>query len=227
MGAEAIFEPLALGPLTVKNRVLRSSVAGRFDNYDGSGTPVRVNWDLRFARGGVGAIISSNAPIHARGSIVPGYAHVDSDETIPFWRELGERVREAGCPYILQIVHAGRERIVPFLQWDKALSLDRPEPLNGFPAEAMTVAGDPGGRRDVRGGAPGGRRRRAWTASRSPARTGCCRPSSSPPASTTARTPTAGRWKTGRASGSRSCAPSARRSARISAWATRSPSRSG
>ncbi len=140
MGAETIFEPLALGPLTVGNRVLRSSVAGRFDNYDGSGTPVRVNWDLRFARGGVGAIISSNAPVHARGGIVPGYAHIDSDETIPFWRNLGERVREAGCPYILQVVHAGRERIVPFLEWDKALSSSsRPEPLNGFPAEAMTL----------------------------------------------------------------------------------------
>jgi 2,4-dienoyl-CoA reductase-like NADH-dependent reductase (Old Yellow Enzyme family) len=137
---DAIFEPLALGPLTVKNRVLRSSVAGRFDNYDGSGTKVRVNWDLRFAKGGVGAIISSNAPIHARGSIVPGYAHIDSDETIPFWKDLGKRVRKAGCPYILQLVHAGRERIVPFLEWDKALSSSsKPEPLNGFPAEAMTA----------------------------------------------------------------------------------------
>ncbi|HSE81316.1 MAG TPA: NADH:flavin oxidoreductase [Gaiellaceae bacterium] len=139
MAAEALFEPLALGPLTVKNRVLRSSVAGRFDNYDGSGTPVRVNWDLRFARGGVGAIISSNAPVHARGAIVPGYAHIDSDESIPFWRELGKRVREAGCPYILQVVHAGRERIVPLPQWDLALSSSsKPEPLNGFPAQAMT-----------------------------------------------------------------------------------------
>jgi len=139
MSAAAIFEPLALGPLTVKNRVLRSSVAGRFDNYDGSGTPVRVNWDLRFARGGVGAIISSNAPVHARGAIVPGYAHIDSDESIPFWRELGKRVREAGCPYILQIVHAGRERIMPFPQWDRALSSSsKPEPLNGFPSQAMT-----------------------------------------------------------------------------------------
>jgi 2,4-dienoyl-CoA reductase-like NADH-dependent reductase (Old Yellow Enzyme family) len=138
--AEAIFEPLALGPLTVRNRVLRSSVAGRFDDYDGSGTEVRVNWDLRFARGGVGAIISSNAPVHPRGAIVPGYAHIDSDESIPFWRELGKRVREAGCPYVLQIVHAGRERIVPFLQWETALSSSsKPEPLNGFPAEAMTA----------------------------------------------------------------------------------------
>ena len=59
--SSVIFEPLHLPNLVVKNRVLRSSVAGRFDNYDGSGTDVRINWDLKFARGGVGAIISSNA----------------------------------------------------------------------------------------------------------------------------------------------------------------------
>lgn len=138
---KGIFEPLELGALTVRNRVLRSSVAGRYDNYDGSGTKVRINWDAKFARAGLGAIISSNAPVHARGGIVPGYAHIDTDETIPFWRELGERVHEHGCPYILQIVHAGRERILPGLQWEKALSSSsKPEPLNGFPAQAMTVA---------------------------------------------------------------------------------------
>ena len=35
-------EPLTLGALTVKNRVFRSSLGGRWDNYDGSGTPVNV-----------------------------------------------------------------------------------------------------------------------------------------------------------------------------------------
>ena len=141
--ARAIFEPLALGPLAVRNRILRSSVAGRFDNYDGSGTPVRVNWDLRFARGGVGAIISSNAPIHARGSIVPGYAHIDSDESIPFWRELGKRVREAGCPYIVQIVHAGRERILPLIQWDKgALLVRQARAAERLPGGGDDAAGD-------------------------------------------------------------------------------------
>ena len=90
MAAEAIFEPLALGPLTVRNRVLRSSVAGRFDNYDGSGSEVRVNWDLRFARGGVGAIISSFVPVQLRGRIVPNYAMLDHDRHVPFWRAVGE-----------------------------------------------------------------------------------------------------------------------------------------
>ena len=136
----AIFEPLRFRNLEVKNRVFRSSVAGRFDNYDGSGTEVRINWDVKFARGGVGAIISSNAPIDGRGHIVPGYAYIDSDETIPFWRELGRRVHEFDCKYIVQLVFAGRERMMSGVHtWPAWSSSNRAEPINGFPATRMTV----------------------------------------------------------------------------------------
>jgi 2,4-dienoyl-CoA reductase-like NADH-dependent reductase (Old Yellow Enzyme family) len=141
MTADVLFEPLRLGSLQIANRIVRSSVGGRFDNYDGSGSKVRMDWDERFARAGVGAIISSNAPIDRQGGILPGYAHVDRDETIPFWRELGERVRAHGCPYILQVVHAGRERIIPRLGYETALSsTNRAEPLNGFPCRMMSGA---------------------------------------------------------------------------------------
>jgi 2,4-dienoyl-CoA reductase-like NADH-dependent reductase (Old Yellow Enzyme family) len=135
-----ILEPLHLPNLTVKNRILRSSVAGRFDNYDGSGTEARINWDLKFARGGVGAIISSNAAIHERGHIVPGYAYLDADDKIPFWRELGKRVHEHDCKYVVQLVFAGRERILPGLRYDSALgATDDPEPINGFACRSLTV----------------------------------------------------------------------------------------
>jgi hypothetical protein len=56
---DPIFEPLVFRNLTVKNRIFRSSISGRIDNYDGSGTQARVNWEQRFARGGVGGIISA------------------------------------------------------------------------------------------------------------------------------------------------------------------------
>src|SRR5512144_2717186 len=111
--SDAIFQPLSFRNLTVKNRVFRSNVAGRFDNFDGSGTQTRINWELKFARGGVGAIISSFVPVSIQGRIVPNYATIHRDEAIPFWRAVGEAVHEYDCKFILQLSHSGRQRDVP------------------------------------------------------------------------------------------------------------------
>lgn len=46
----AIFQPFHIGKLRLKNQILRSSISVRIDNYDGSGTRARVNFEERFAR---------------------------------------------------------------------------------------------------------------------------------------------------------------------------------
>src|SRR5215210_1564295 len=141
MGFDRIFQPLQFRNLTIKNRILRSNVSGRFDNYDGSGTQTRINWELKFARGGVGAIISSFVPVHPRGRILPNYATIDRDDRIPFWRELGRRVHEHDCKYILQLSHGGRQRDIPTIDYPLGLSsTSRRDPLHGFECEAMTTA---------------------------------------------------------------------------------------
>jgi 2,4-dienoyl-CoA reductase-like NADH-dependent reductase (Old Yellow Enzyme family) len=135
-----VFEPLRFRTLEVKNRVFRSSLAGRFNDYDGMGTPTHMNWDLKFARGGVGTIISSNAPVHPRGLIVPNYAHIDRDATIPFWRELVRRVHEHDCRYIVQLAFSGRQRDVGGIQFEKGWSAtDKPERIHGLECERMTT----------------------------------------------------------------------------------------
>ncbi len=139
-GEDIIFTPLRFRALTIKNRIVRSSLTGRFDNYDGSGTAPRVNWELKFARNGAGAIISALAPVEPRGANLPNNAYIDSDDRIPFWRELAKRVHEYDCSYILQLAHAGRQREIVGLDFSTALSsTDRPEPIHGFPSQKMTV----------------------------------------------------------------------------------------
>lgn len=106
----AIFQPLELGGLTLKNRLVRSSISGRIDNYDGSGTPARVNFEERFARGGVAAILSSHVPIAPEARVLPHYAMIDRDERVAFWRTVGRRVHAHDYKFILQLSHSGRQQ---------------------------------------------------------------------------------------------------------------------
>src|SRR6201988_3386134 len=138
---DILFEPLKFKNLTVKNRIFRSNVSGRFDNYDGSGNQARINWETKFARGGVGAIISSFVPVHIHGRIMPGYATIDRDERIPFWRKVGEAVHQHDCKFILQLSHGGRQRDIPGIEYEKGQSsTSKADPLHGFECKAMTTA---------------------------------------------------------------------------------------
>lgn len=137
--SDPIFTPLSFRHLTLKNRILRSNVSGRFDNYDGSGNPARINWEVKFARGGVGAIVSSFVPVELRGRIVPNYAMIDDDSRIPFWRAVGEAVHAHDCRFILQLSHAGRQRDIQGIEYRTGLSSTAsPDPVHGFACERMT-----------------------------------------------------------------------------------------
>ncbi len=143
MDHDVIFTPLEFRNLTVKNRLFRSNISGRFDNYDGSGTYVRINWERQFAAGGVGAIISSFVPVHVRGRIVPGYAMIDADDKIPFWREVGNAVHEHDCKFIMQLSHSGRQQDVTgveTLDVGALSSTGKADPFHGLQCQAMTTA---------------------------------------------------------------------------------------
>ena len=106
----AFLQPLSFRNLTVKNRIFRSNISGRFDNYDGSGNQARINWETKFAKGGVGAIVTSFVPVMIEGRIVPNYATIHKDDRIPFWERVGSSVHEYDCRLIMQLSHSGRQR---------------------------------------------------------------------------------------------------------------------
>jgi 2,4-dienoyl-CoA reductase (NADPH2) len=141
MNKDVIFQPLKFRHLTVKNRLFRSSISGRWDNYNGSGNLARINWETKFARGGIGAIISSFVPVHVRGRILPNYAMIDHDDKIPFWREVGKRVHEYDCKFIMQLSHSGRQRDIGGVEnlMNKSLSsTGNMDTFHGLLCQAMT-----------------------------------------------------------------------------------------
>jgi 2,4-dienoyl-CoA reductase (NADPH2) len=141
MENDVLFQPLKLNGMSVKNRLFRSSISGRIDNYDGSGTPARIAWEEKFARGGVGAIISAHVPVHVRGRILPNYAFIDDDDKIPFWEAVGDAVHEHDCKFILQLSHGGRQQDIAGVENEGRTALSstgRPDSFHGIPCEPMT-----------------------------------------------------------------------------------------
>lgn len=138
-----IFSPLECRALTVKNRLFRSNISGMFDDYNGHGGNARLNWEEKFAKGGVGCIISSFTPVAVRGRILTRYAMIDHDNKIPFWRAIGERVHEHECKFIMQLSHSGRQQDLGGVEnlYNRGLSsTDKPDYFHGLPAQAMTPA---------------------------------------------------------------------------------------
>jgi 2,4-dienoyl-CoA reductase (NADPH2) len=142
MTEDVIFTPLKFRNLTVKNRIFRSNISGKFDNEDGALSQTRINWECKFAKGGVGAIISSYVPVLMSGRIIAGYATIHDDAFIPLWRKLGEAVHQYdGCKYIMQLSHSGRQMDIPGVHnYGRAnlSSTSKKESLHGFLCKAAT-----------------------------------------------------------------------------------------
>lgn len=140
--AALIFSPLRFRHLEVKNRLFRSNLSGMFDEYNGYGGHTRLNWEEKFARGGIGCIISSYTPVSVRGRILVRYAMIDSDDKIAFWRAVGERAHQYDCRFIMQLSHSGRQQDMGGVEnlFKKALSSTRQTDFfHGILAQSMTV----------------------------------------------------------------------------------------
>src|SRR5262249_61803095 len=73
----------------------------------------RINWECKFAAGGVGAIISSYVPVVMEGRIIADYATVHRDDFIPLWERLGAAGHRFDCKYIMQLSHSVRQMEFP------------------------------------------------------------------------------------------------------------------
>ncbi|MBB3388127.1 2,4-dienoyl-CoA reductase (NADPH2) [Rhizobium sp. BK275] len=139
--AAVIFNELTFRSLRVKNRLFRSNISGQFDDYNGHGGHARLNWEEKFARGGIGCIISSFTPVSVRGRILVRYAMIDNDDKIPFWREVGNRVHAYDCRFIMQLSHSGRQQDMGGVEnlFNKGLSsTNKSDYFHGLLAQAMT-----------------------------------------------------------------------------------------
>lgn len=103
-----LFEPINIGQIEIRNRVLLPAMATCYASSDGFVTDQLISYYARRAEGGVGLIIVEAAYIDAPvGRAISHELCIDDDKFIPGFRRLTEAVHAHGAKIALQIHHAG------------------------------------------------------------------------------------------------------------------------
>ena len=103
-----IFEPIAIGSLTLRNRLMRSATAERMADAETGAPGGRLAEMYRdLAKGGVGLIVIGHAWVEPQGRAHLRMAGINDDALIPAWREVILPAQGLGARVMLQINHAG------------------------------------------------------------------------------------------------------------------------
>lgn len=103
-----LFEPVSIGGLPLRNRLMRSATAERMAHPE-TGAPLPKLRELyrELAEGGVGLIVTGHVYVMRGGKAHPEMAALDRDELIPVWREVIAPAQSAGAKVMVQINHSG------------------------------------------------------------------------------------------------------------------------
>jgi 2,4-dienoyl-CoA reductase-like NADH-dependent reductase (Old Yellow Enzyme family) len=134
-----LFEPAAIGTLTVPNRFVRSATWEGLADENGQVTPRLIDLVTALARGGLGLIMSSHAFVRPEGQAGPGQIGVFSDAHVPGLRRLAEAAQAHGARTMLQIAHAGCYA-PEALTRQRALAVSAADAPGLAPQQVMTAA---------------------------------------------------------------------------------------
>ena len=103
-------EPIWIGSLALKNRIIRSATyEGCCDELGFPGQKYYAFYE-ELAKGGAGAIITGFVFTSMEGrAMQKGQAGIESDEKIAYFKRLTSSVHRFDCPIFMQISHTGRQ----------------------------------------------------------------------------------------------------------------------
>lgn len=108
--APALFEPMTLRGLTVRNRIwLPPMCTYEVTARDGRPTPFHYQHYVSRALGGFGMVIAEATAICPEGRISPCDLGLWDDSMIDSWRWIVDGIRAAGATAAIQLNHAGRK----------------------------------------------------------------------------------------------------------------------
>lgn len=104
---KSLFEMSQIGPLVLRNRLVRSATWEGMANADGTPGPRLVALVQELAEGGIALINTGYISVSADGMQMPGQMRMDNDACIAGARELVEAAHRSGALICAQLVHCG------------------------------------------------------------------------------------------------------------------------
>ena len=104
-----LFTPIGIGPVTVRNRFVRSATHDYMADDEGNVTPAQLELFGRLAEGEVGLIITGHAYVQPSGKASPRQMGVSDDRFIAGLSRIAAAVHRFPSRVFLQIAHAGRQ----------------------------------------------------------------------------------------------------------------------
>jgi 2,4-dienoyl-CoA reductase-like NADH-dependent reductase (Old Yellow Enzyme family) len=102
-----VFDNIAIGGITVKNRFARSATWEGMATEEGAATPELTRLMKDLAEGGVGLLIASHSYVRREGQAGPGQLGIHNDALLPGLREMCGAVHGAGALIFVQLAHGG------------------------------------------------------------------------------------------------------------------------
>ncbi|MFZ1479883.1 MAG: 2,4-dienoyl-CoA reductase FMN-binding domain-containing protein, partial [Paracoccaceae bacterium] len=130
-----LLAPLALGPVTLRNRSLMGSMHTGLEETGDWGR-VAAFYAAR-ARGGAGLIVTGGMAPNREGGVFPGAAGLFTAQDIANHRQVTDAVHATGGHIAMQILHAGRYAYSPECVAPSAIK----SPISPFPPRELDEAG--------------------------------------------------------------------------------------
>ncbi|HBZ92960.1 MAG TPA: dimethylglycine demethylation protein DgcA, partial [Pseudomonas sp.] len=124
MAFEAMFQPIQIGKLTIRNRVLSTAHAEVYATDGGMTTERYVKYYEEKAKGGIGLAICGGSSVVAIDSPQEWWSSVNlsTDRIIPHFQNLADAMHKHGAKIMIQITHMGRRSRWDGFNWPTLMS---------------------------------------------------------------------------------------------------------
>ncbi len=115
MRLQKLLAPGKIGAMKLKNRFVVPPMGTNLATYNGEVTDEMIAYYRRRAKGGFGLIIIEVTAIDRKGKAIMNEVGLWDDDQIPMFRKLMDAIHEEGGKVVVQLHHAGRQSVPPYI----------------------------------------------------------------------------------------------------------------